>query len=136
MGLDMYSYRVKGGADSVDLADDVNINMDSINRDQSVFEPDFFYWRKHANLHGWMYDRYLSKGGTADTAEFNCTPFRLRADDIDALEADLNEAKLPHTTGFFFGASRPEDQELDRQFIAKARAAIATGDAILYDSWW
>jgi hypothetical protein len=91
------------------------------------------YWRKHPNLHGWMEDLYYRKGG-AQT--FNCTTVRLDAADIDALEKAVNDNNLPQTNGFFFGETRPEEVELDRAFITKAREALGAGYAVFYDSWW
>lgn len=91
------------------------------------------YWRKHPNLHGWMEDLYFEKGGTE---QFNCIPLILTAEDIDRLEADVRAGNLPDTSGFFFGASNGSENEDDLAFIAKARAAIAEGKTVFYDSWW
>ena len=102
---------------------------------------DLHYWRKHPNLHGWMETLYFNKGGKGidgmdGAATFNCTPVVLDSEDLDRLEEAINERRLPHTGGFFFGESRPEDAADDREFIAKARAAIAAGKTVYYDSWW
>jgi hypothetical protein len=133
MGLDMYAYRVVGAADHPSLADDVHINMASLRKaNHEIVE--LYYWRKHANLHGWMEQRYRDKGGRDEL--FNCMPMRLRLEDIDVLERDVLADALPETTGFFFGASIAKDKEDTLEFVAMARAAIADGDAILYDSSW
>ncbi len=43
-----------------------------------------------------------------------------------------------YTMGFFFGNDEiyPEDITETKNFIANARLAIATGQAVFYDSWW
>lgn len=77
---------------------------------------------------------YREKGGQDDT--FNCVNVALSADDLDRLEADIRADALPFTEGFFFGTTRPDEIELDLDFIAKARAAIAEGKTVFYTSWW
>lgn len=77
---------------------------------------------------------YRSKGGSARS--FSCVPVRIDVEDHDALEDALTENGLPETTGFFFGETRPEEIELDRAFVAAARAALAAGAFVYYSSWW
>jgi len=50
----------------------------------------------------------------------------------------LRSAKgvIPDTSGFFFGDSDGTELEDDLQFITDARAEIAKGNAVVYDSWW
>ncbi len=90
-------------------------------------------WRKHPNLHGWMEALYFEKGGIK---LFNCEPVVLTTTDLDRLEADIRAGNLPPTSGFFFGASDGSEQDDDLAFVAKARAAIAEGKTVYYDSWW
>lgn len=124
MGLDMFAFTTTcKPAEPVDF----NIGADA--------KPDqLFYWRKHPNLHGWMEQLYRDKGGT--DPDFNGNKLILTADDLVALEADVNGRVLPETTGFFFGTSRPEEKQADLDFIAKAREAITNGLTVYYDSWW
>jgi hypothetical protein len=129
VGLDMYAWAVPDKPGLPDF---------SYHPEDTKVE-EFQYWRKHANLHGWMEALWTKKGGS-DPDGF-CTPLRLTLADLDALEADLR--KLPHTTGFFFGVSPTEGDEgfeeqveEDRGFIAKAREMIALGMAVYYDSSW
>lgn len=125
MGLDMYAYTAP--ANSIDK--DVDFEKGELPELSEIH-----YWRKHPNLHGWMAELYVKKGGTAET--FNCTPVRLSASDLDELENAIKGGELPPTSGFFFGESIGDETEDDLEFIAKARAAIEAGDAVLYDSWW
>jgi hypothetical protein len=60
----------------------------------------------------------------------------LTAADLDALEQDIRENRLPETEGFFFGASDGSEIDDDLEFVAKARAALAEGKTVFYRSWW
>jgi hypothetical protein len=126
MGLDMYAYAVP--ADSVgDKVTDVAL---------PDVDVELYYWRKFNALHGWMENLYRLKGGAK--ASFNCTTVRLDAKDLDRLEMDTGNNKLVPINGFFFGEQTiyPEDLESVALFIAKARQALADGNAVYYDSWW
>jgi len=130
MGLDMYAFRVK----AEDVIDDFNIRSEDAGRAEPLEE--LAYWRKHHDLHGWMERLYRSKGG--DKESFNCVPVRLTKTDLDILEHDVLNGKLPETQGFFFGTNPPDawTMEQDMKFIGSAKLAIAQGDAVYYDSWW
>lgn len=120
MGLDMYAMTIdRTPASPVDF--------------EANGAAELHYWRKHPNLHGWMERLYVAKGGTRT---FNCTPVLLDAIDLDRLEADIRAGNLPPTTGFFFGQTDGSETDDDLQFIVKARAAIASGRTVFYDSWW
>ena len=91
-------------------------------------------WRKHPNLQGWMQELYYEKGGES---EFNCVDVELTFEDLDALEATLDEEELPETVGFFFGSNADDHYaEADREFIVQARAALKKGYKVFYSSWW
>lgn len=121
MGLDMFAYVVESE----------NVVSDS----EFKSAKEFFYWRKHHDLHGWMHELYQDRGGAQ---EFNCVPVRLYEEDLDALERDITKNVLPQTTGFFFGDNPPDEESMenDLKFIQQARLHIANGDAVYYDSWW
>jgi hypothetical protein len=121
MGLDMYVYTTTADIPAVDFDDPEDA-------------AEFFYWRKHPNLHGWMEALYRAKGGSDQ--KFDLNTVRLEPADIDALEAAVNADELPFTTGFLFGESRPEDKQNDLEFIQKARAALNDGFKLFYTSWW
>ena len=131
MGLDMYAFSVS----AQDAGDNV---VDLVRGDESgntlINSTELFYWRKFNALHGWMEQLYRNKGGTAES--FNCNTVRLTNADLGKLERDANN--LQPVAGFFFGeqAVYPEDLESVAAFIAKARQAIADGNAVYYDSWW
>jgi hypothetical protein len=128
MGLDMYAFSVPSKSVPADKMVDVRIPEGQGEEIQ--------YWRKHHDLHGWMHRLYEEKDGL--DGEFNCTTVRLLAEDLDRLEADIRERRLPATQGFFFGNNLPnvESDEEDLAFVAKAREEIANGKAVYYYSWW
>ena len=126
MGLDMYAFTLNGEVKS-------EVDFDTNNVKEEV---ELAYWRKHPNLHGWMESLYYLKGGTAES--FNCVSVELDLDDLAQLENHIKEGKLPQTTGFFFGNSQLDEDEMneDLEFIKEAREAIAGGEYVYYTSWW
>lgn len=126
MGLDQYAYKVKyTPSKKVDFQEEiVNIECDH-----------FHYWRKHPNLHGFMEKLYREKGGTDD---FNCRPVVLEIEDINRLAESIIDGNLPRTSGFFFGESYGDEDEIqnDLDFCKQAADAIKEGYTVFYDSWW
>ena len=96
------------------------------------------YWRKHPNLQGWMEQLWRSKNtDPSQDPAFNGVELELTWEDLDALEEDVNNGRLPSTSGFFFGT--PSDDyylQEDLTFIRKARAEIFTGLRVFYNSSW
>jgi hypothetical protein len=129
MGLDMYAWRVA----AKDAIGDFEVAEDE-NGERNVEE--LYYWRKHHDLHGWMERLYREKGGDAES--FNCIKVRLTMEDLQRLAHDVTHGKLPETTGFFFGNNPPDADSVaqDMEFVGKAMAVVAGGDAVYYDSWW
>ena len=132
MGLDMMAYAKK-----VDLAEDVQTDFQV---EYEWEEDELCYWRKHPNLHGWMFNLYLDKGGKYD---FNGNSLRLNREDIDRLEQAIVNDELPHTQGFFFGQSPVKGDEYyedrkqyDLNAIKKMREALDDGFLVWYDSSW
>jgi len=108
MGLDQYAF-ARRGEEKLDIA----------------------WWRKHANLEGWMANLYEKRGGT-DT--FNCVELRLFEDDIFALEQQYRN--FTQAAGFFWGESCEDDDEVTKEFIEEAKSFIENGWEIIYTSWW
>ena len=104
-------------------------------RREDIANTDFWYWRKFNALHGWMNDLYNKKGGVDD---FNCATVRLTLEDLEALQEAADGNKLEPRLGFFWGGDTiyPEDLDNLKDFIAAAKAEIASGQAVFYDSWW
>jgi hypothetical protein len=130
MGLDMIAFKRFPGKSEISDADPYG---EEDWEDKSKNE-EIFYWRKHPNLHGWMENLYYKKGGNAEV--FNCVDVEITLDDLKRLKKDVENDMLPHTEGFFFGESSPEDKERDLKFIKKAKKAIKDGYEVYYTSWW
>lgn len=124
MGLDQYAYRI-------DIKPSTEVDFDL---DENVKREEIAYWRKHPDMQGWMEKLYREKGGRDQS--FNCSNVVLTVKDLDRLEADIRQNKLPHTDGFFFGQSYGDESKEDLDFIWSARRAIADGYTVYYSSWW
>jgi len=126
MGLDMYAFKMKAKE-----AGDIQ----TISGWPEEMREEIAYWRKFNHLHGWMETLYIEKGGTD---EFNCVYVRLEQADLDRLKDALDNRKLVHTPGFFFGTSEWDDLHIihTEEFIQDAKQALLDGDAVFYYSWW
>ena len=127
MGLDQFAYSINSEGNKSDLA----------------------YWRKHPNLQGWMENLWKSKGrpglgeinadgdAMVNVGDFNCVPVELTYEDLDNLEQDIRQNRMPQTVGFFFGNNSDDHyREQDLGFIRKAREALDSGLTVMYDSSW
>ena len=139
MGLDQYATARKGEPRTV-KSEYTYTDQDGVEKEgfEEYLEWDdtiqLAEWRKHPNLQGWMQELYYEKGGEG---EFNCVDLELTLNDLNALEATLDEEELPETVGFFFGSNADDHYaEADREFIVQARAALKQGYKVFYSSWW
>ena len=88
----------------------MGLDQNAYSQDKNGEDEHLADWRKHNRLQGWMEDLWNEKGRpNAETennpmGDFNCVPLELDSDDIDRLEADLDDFNLPETNGFFFGS--------------------------------
>ena len=139
MGLDQYATARKGEPRKVPqtwTTTDADGNEEEVVEYYNEWDDtiELAEWRKHPNLQGWMENLWYEKGGEG---EFNCVELEITLDDLDALEATLDEEALPETAGFFFGGNADDYYaEADREFIVQARAAIKQGYKVVYSSWW
>ena len=130
MGLDQYAHKVKR-------------KYAPTTKTETVRTTEFFYWRKHNALHGWMENLYngkkLEDGINIDSDDFNGVAVKLEEKDLDKLEQDVMTFNLPQTAGFFFGRDSVGDEyqkEQTLEFLKKARKALAEGYEVEYNSWW
>lgn len=136
MGLDQFAYRVKKGfiKHPVDFETE-EYNEETKQHEKLVDKKELHYWRKHPNLQGWMENLYYEKDGESD--EFNCVNVQLTWEDLERLEDDIKNNKLPDTCGFFFGDDSDEYYKKDDlKFIEEALLAIRKGYDVYYSSWW
>ena len=143
MGLDMYAYvAAKQGQRNEFYETAVFDNETKDYSSPVVTKPrEIAYWRKHPNLHGWMEQLWLRKGGSNEGSEwgtnFNGVELELTHEDLDELERAVTHGQLPSTTGFFFGNEADDFyQEQDLEFIKNARAELFFGLKVFYNSSW
>jgi hypothetical protein len=135
MGLDQFSYRVKKGF----ITQPVDFQTEKYNEETEEHEvlcdkEEIQYWRKHPNLQGWMENLYNQKGGED---EFNCANVQLTWEDLEELEQDIKENRLPETCGFFFGINSDEEyKEETLDWIQRSLDSIKDGYDVYYSSWW
>ena len=128
MGLDQYAHKVKR-------------TYAPTTKTSTVRTTEFFYWRKHNALHGWMENLHNSRSSdeVQGLRDFNGVAVRLEERDLDKLEQDVMTFNLPQTVGFFFGRDSVGDEDQKAQtleFIRRARKALAEGYEVEYNSWW
>ena len=141
MGLDMYAYVAaragqqnefyEGATWDPELKESVNPHVER--------PREIAYWRKHPNLHGWMAELWMKRGGNElrDTNNFNGIELELSWDDLDDLEHAVRNRELPKTSGFFFGNDADEHYyEQDLEFILMTKAEAFVGLKVFYNSSW
>lgn len=136
MGLDMYAYVAARAGQQNEFYEGAEWDEDSGNMvNPAVNKPRHLaYWRKHPNLHGWMERLWRERGGDGD---FNGDELELTAEDLDQLEYDVENNRLPPTSGFFFGEGADDYyKQDDLKFIQEARAEMFLGLKVFYNSSW
>ena len=142
MGLDMYAYVAGKPGQQNEWWD--GAEMDSATRrfdNPKLTKPrEIAYWRKHPNLHGWMENLWRSRNTDIDPAAdpmFNGIELELTWEDLDQLEEDIKNGRLPSTSGFFFGDNSDDYYRLqDLEFVKNAKAEIFLGLKVFYNSSW
>lgn len=139
MGLDQMAFRTKTklpAQHSFDYYNERWGHESEINGNEAFSAEEFFRWRKHANLQGWMCVLFEKKGGKLHEWGSFCEPVEVTLADLEELEKDTRSGNMPHTKGFFFGESTPAKDEKTLDFIALARRSIESGYQVFYDSSW
>lgn len=136
MGLDMYAYVAARAGQQNEFYEGAEWDEHTGQMvNPAVNKPrELAYWRKHPNLHGWMAALYRERGGKGD---FNGDELELTAEDLDNLEYDVENNRLPPTSGFFFGEGADDYyRDSDLKFIQEARAEMFLGLKVFYNSSW
>ena len=115
MGLDMY---LNGKKHNMDFQNPVKDDSGYPIMSTTV---ELGYWRKHPDLHGFIVKHFAD-------GEDNCEPIDLTSEDIDFIIKGIEEKNLPHTDGFFFGQSFPEDDEPSLKIFKEAKEWLNQGD--------
>ena len=132
----MYAYVAARAGQQDEFYEGAEWDEDSGNMvNPAVNKPrELAYWRKHPNLHGWMERLWRDRGGEGD---FNGDELELTAEDLDNLEYDVQNNRLPPTSGFFFGEGADDYyKQDDLKFIQEARAEMFLGLKVFYNSSW
>jgi hypothetical protein len=110
MGLDMY------------LTGEAFFRYDHPNRKREpalkAEHVELGYWRKHPNLHGYIVNTFAKGVDECQRIELSATDLRMIA---EAVESE----RLPHTEGFFFGASAANPDYYMQKYGATEPEAIA-----------
>lgn len=99
-----------------------------------VKELDLGYWRKHPNLHGYIVNTF-AKGVD------ECQRIELSKEDIENIVEAIESNELPHTDGFFFGASDGTERERDLEILNNALKWLSIKEdntirSIYYQASW
>jgi len=131
MGLDQYAFAVMPHKENTDF-------YYAVEPSEKIAQ-----WRKNSNLQGYMENLFHKKRaeqGLEDTSEdweaFNCQPLRLTFQDLQDLREAVTNKSLPHTEGFFFGATDEHHYAETLEFLDEADKAMRQDMEIYYDSWW
>jgi len=138
MGLDQYAYvAAKAGAYGEYWGDE-NYNKEDSDPTKFPKPREMSYWRKHANLQGWMKQLWEEKNpDDVEGNSFNGIELELTWADIERLEQDVLSGTLPSTTGFFFGIGADElYKQDDLDFVKAAKAELFMGLRVFYNSSW
>jgi hypothetical protein len=138
MGLDQYAYvAAKAGAYDQYWGDE-NYNKEDSDPTKFPKPREIAYWRKHANLQGWMKQLWEEKNPSdVEGNSFNGIELELTWGDIERLEQDVLSGTLPSTTGFFFGNGADDlYKQDDLEFIKNAKAEVFMGLKVFYNSSW
>ena len=149
MGLDMYAYVAARAGAQAEFHEGAHWDKEKGARvNPNATQPrEIAYWRKHPNLHGWMerlWIRKTTQAGAVDDPDragefsaFNGVELELTWEDLDQLEQDVRNKKLPGTEGYFFGRDADDHyREIDLKFIRDAKAEAFLGLKVFYNSSW
>jgi hypothetical protein len=134
MGLDQYAWAQRPEYAHLDLITERELTDEEFALVDSN-KVTLREWRKHADLNAWMTELYHRKGGTE---EFNCITMPITRDDLMSLlhHIEANNGYAERGNGFFWGETRPEDIESDKEFIRLALNALDEGYEVFYSCWY
>ena len=126
MGLDMY---LRGEHYNSEHSHDGDISRSKLDDkyDISEYKVDLGYWRKHADLHGYIVETFAEGSD-------NCQKIELDENDLDKIIMAIREDKLVKDhSGFFFGNStefgyyKGEEKDYAISCFQKAKDFIKEG---------
>lgn len=131
MGLDMYLTGHKFLWTDWDNPEN-NLKEDGYRVSERLL--DLGYWRKHPDLHGYIVQTFA--GGKDE-----CQDIFLSAGNLEQILKAVNNDELPHTEGFFFGQSQPEDKDFTIKILKAAINWVKTEEqgvsrSVVYHASW
>ena len=114
--------------------DDPTKNRHEDGKRISRLEVELGYWRKHPNLHGYIVETF-AKGVD------ECQQIDLNEADLKKIIEAITSESLPHTEGFFFGASDGSEKNDDVLTLQKALVWLAAEEkgvtrSVFYRASW
>ena len=85
------------------------------------------YWRKHPNLHGYIVNTF------ADAID-NCEEIEFDENALERIISAITANNLPHTEGFFFGASDGTEKDEDLKIFTAALAWLRATEQGVFKS--
>ena len=138
MGLDQYAFFIKKEDKEKLKINEDNVTVSLKKEEDTLFDHDDFYWRKHPDLEYFMVKEYQSRieeqGGYID--DFNCLFLPLNKETIATLRQQTKEMTLEKGEGFFWGESTPDDYKQTLEFCDLADKCLDEGGLPIYYSWW
>ena len=125
MGLDMYLSGRK--VPRFDFENNVATRTED-GFDVGHVELKLAYWRKHADLHGYIVETF------ADGVD-ECQDIELSAADLRQMIAAIKAGELPETEGFFFRYEGYSPANFAAGDVQKLEAALAWLETKLEDEW-
>ena len=114
MGLDMYFYR------------------NSVSSENQIY-----YFRKHADFHGFLMKIWCSLNPEKDSDDFNCDVLEITEEILEQIEKECKNKEHIHYHGFFWGNSYDEDWEMtEKELIPIIRKEFENGNKVYYTPWW
>ena len=116
------------------------------------------YFRKHADLHGWLYDQWEQNkaelnysitnedddiqtlrnvGEDSEYDEFNCCYMLITKDVLNKVKRYVKAGKYRKYEGFFWGESDAEQwEETESKLIPEIEEAFKRKHMVFYHPWW
>jgi hypothetical protein len=111
MGLDMYFFEVPAGKSPKKVRNEIQ------------------YFRKHADLHGWLVEKSGKK-------ELNCEFMEITPEICKELQRYCTEPGKKHYSGFFWGESQDYQWEDTVEMLNRIEGILKEGNKVFYRAWY
>jgi hypothetical protein len=108
----------------------LNVKFSDVESDVNVVDRMFAVWYDHKGLTEWVYDLYVSKGGSNEISNFKVF---LTNDDIEKLKDAVLSTYLPNeNTAAAYATANSYWQSVDNAFIVNAQQHLSNGYNIYF----